>query len=228
MVATMTRPDPNGTMTAPVVYGRNEIDLAADVLWRLIDEGFVPKDRRTVTRAAQVIGVDLGELRDASIRLSVPTRYTPPRRMPMKPGGAGSGRGRPVREVPGPRPDPVRRGAPRPTHNGALWCPLHNEGEGAWLTPDSFGARTDKPQTRKWACRPCLSRYLKDRYVSVQRAQLLTGKTTIVTADIRRLFRACARCGHELLDGQEVEVADVELAHCSCPDGGTAGGATAL
>lgn len=222
------------------VSERTEEEVTADVVWRLIQRGILSDRPGDVHQVCQILGLDLLALRDASARLAVPERYQPPRRIPCRQHPPPA----PSRHRPAPNPGGV---AARPTptppptqadedaavlvgrvtntrphlEDGRLWCGRHDDGEGAWLDPEAFGARADRPGVRRSACRDCEAAYSRERYLDAERLRLLRVAVAVLDRESVHVGDQCARCRGPLRTGDSVVAVDVVLAHEKCPGKGT-------
>lgn len=191
--------------------GRTEVEVAAEVLARLLRLGIVPLGMRE--EATKAIGLQTSEV-TAALARRLP--YQPPRRVSV-PAHQQPSPVVPLRPVPAPAPASV----PRPGRkrkvapNGDLWC----AGCERFLDPEQFALRTDRPGRRKSRCRPCCSADQARRYLSVRKIAALDAARIqfVVDEDSELVGMACADCGGAIVADEFVRV-EGKPRHSTCPE----------
>ncbi len=191
----------------PPLAERTEVDVAADVLARLLREQVITLGMRE--HATRLLGLQTGEVTEALTRRG----WLPPRRVTV--------RAKPMPTVvPAPVPKQTRskfdNGRRRNAdEHGNLWC----NGCRQYLDPEQFSPRADRPGHRKSRCRGCCSLDQARRYLSVSKlAALEEARIEFVIDEASELVgMLCAGCGDPLVAHDLVRVHG-RPRHGSCPE----------
>lgn len=190
----------------PPLAERTEVDVAADVLARLLREQVIPLGMRE--HATRLLGLQTGEVTEALTRRG----WLPPRRVTVR-----------AKEMPtaAPAPPPKRT---RSKYDNGRRRKINAAGEylcngcGEYLDPEQFSPRADRPGHRKSKCRACCSLDQARRYLSVRKlAALEQARIEFVVDEASELIgMACAGCGSPIVAEDRVTV-DGAPRHGSCP-----------
>lgn len=187
---------------------RNEIELAADVLWRLFDVGILPQTAIMVARVAKETGVPSSALQQASRR---PFREPSARRIPPS-----------VAPITAPAPSTSRnldrankkRFDAKNPEPGQRICSRCKETKPV----EEFDIKNRKTGQLKSFCRPCVKEYQADRYLSAAKAEALnTARLEFTVAEGDGVIGlSCLDCGAAVAAG-DVVWAKAGLHHRVCP-----------
>lgn len=198
----------------PPLAERTEVDVAADVLARLLREHVIPLGMRE--HATRLLGLQTAEVTEALTRRG----WLPPRRVTVR------AKEHPVpestvRAARAPAPQGPRPGRRRKVDaDGNLWCGGCEE----FHAPEAFPFRADRPGKRTSRCRAARSLDQARRYLSVKKlAALEQARIEFVVDEASELVgMVCAGCGEPICADDRVAV-DGAPRHGSCPaevDGG--------
>lgn len=194
----------------PPLAERTEVDVAADVLARLLREQVIPLGMRE--HATRLLGLQTGEVTEALTRRG----WLPPRRVTVR------AKEHPVpeahaRAAAGPKPRGPRPGRKRKVDaDGNLWCGGCEE----FHPPEAFPFRADRPGKRTSRCRAARSLDQARRYLSVKKlAALDAARIEFVVDEHSELVgMVCAGCGQAIVADDLVNVTG-RPRHGTCPEG---------
>jgi hypothetical protein len=197
--------------SAAIVGGlpRTEVEVMADAAWRLVERRVLGSDAATVRAAATALGISVDDVRLASIRQER-RPYRPPR---------SDATPSPADRVDTQAQSFARRRLHTVKPQGQddeHWCGRHDGGRGAWLPKSEFAVKDHRTGALKFACRPCLAEYQRQRYLTVEEREHLRARLTFeLGPDDAGVGTPCPTC-QRLLEVGDTVATEGRLHHADC------------